>query len=345
MPIEQGFGNLLTADVEALVNTVNTRGVMGKGLALQFKKAFPDAFTSYDRACRAGEVRVGQMHVVERAVAPHLIINFPTKDHWRQPSKVSFITDGLADLVQVVGGLKVRSIAVPPLGCGLGGLDWQEVKPLIVAAFAELPEVRVVLFEPAGAPAPIDVIDRRIRPAMTEARAAILALMERYLATGYEYRLSLIEVQKLAYFLQAAGEPLRLSFKPHHFGPYADTLQKALRHLEGHYTLGLGDGRDAPETPLTLLPDAAEQARAFLETSPDVQQRLDRVARLIDGFETPFGMELLGTVHWVMQHGQRAEDLDEVVRGVHAWSSRKRAQMKPGHIEAAWRRLRTEAWA
>lgn len=153
MTIEPGRGNLLEADVDALVNPVNTQGVMGKGLALQFKKAFPDAFQSYVRACEAGEVVPGKMHVVRRLMAPRFILNFPTKKHWRNPSKLEYIRDGLDDLVQQVRALEIQSIAVPPLGCGHGGLDWEEVRPLIEAAFVPLPDVRVVLYAPKGAPA------------------------------------------------------------------------------------------------------------------------------------------------------------------------------------------------
>lgn len=345
MTIERGSGNMLSADVDALVNTVNTKGVMGKGLALQFKKAFPEAFVDYERACRAGEVVVGRMHTVRRLVAPRFIINFPTKEHWRQPSRPSYIRDGLHDLVELVRALGIQSIAIPPLGCGNGGLDWTDVEPLIVRAFSALPEVRVLLFHPGAAPRPEHVIDRRARPAMTPGRAALLALMERYLATGYEYRLSLVEVQKLAYFLQEAGEPLRLDYTAHHHGPYADNLRKALRNMEGHYTRGVGDGRNSPETPLELLPDAAAEARGYLAGRPETRERLDRVARLIEGFETPFGMELLGTVHWVMRHDADPADADDVVARVHGWSNRKRAAMKDGHVRAAWQRLHRECWA
>jgi O-acetyl-ADP-ribose deacetylase (regulator of RNase III) len=344
MTIERGRGNLLAADVDALVNTVNTEGVMGKGLALQFKKAFPENFTSYERACKAGEVVPGRMHIVRRLASPRFIINFPTKKHWRQPSRLQYISEGMRDLVAWVRKLEIRSIAVPPLGCGNGGLAWSDVKPLIVQAFDELPHVRVVLFEPADAPAAADIIDRRQKPSMTPGRAAVLALMGRYLETGYDYRLSLVEVQKLAYFLQEAGEPLRLEYRAHHYGPYADALRKALRNMEGHYTRGLGDGRNSPETPLEFMPDAVESARAFLASQPESRARLERVARLIEGFETPFGMELLGTVHWVMKHGGNADDPEAVVAKVHDWSERKRSRMKDGHIRAAWTRLREQGW-
>lgn len=344
MTIEQGTGNLLTADVEALVNTVNTRGVMGKGLALQFKKAFPEAFHSYERACKAGQVVPGKMHVVTRLAAPRFIINFPTKKHWRNPSKLQYIREGLRDLVEQVRALDIHSIAIPPLGCGHGGLAWSDVRRLIEQAFEPLTDVRVLLFAPAGAPDAEAIIDRRKTPSMTAGRATVLALMEKYLETGYGYRLSLVEIQKLAYFLQEAGEPLNLHFEAYHYGPYADGLRKALRNMEGHYTRGVGDGQNSPETPLEVLPGAAEAAQEFLAEQPESVQRLERVAELIEGFETPFGMELLGTVHWVMSHGNEATDLAHVTAQVQSWSARKRSQMKDGHIRAAWSRLKDLGW-
>ncbi len=146
--IERGVGDLLRADVDALVNAVNCRGVMGKGLALQFKKTFPEVFAAYQAACDAGGVRIGQMHVVERQSSPRFVINFPTKDDWRKPSKLEFIEAGLIDLVEQVKLHRIESLAIPPLGCGLGGLDWGIVRPMIVEAFAPLSGVRVVLFEP-----------------------------------------------------------------------------------------------------------------------------------------------------------------------------------------------------
>lgn len=343
--MERGEGNLLLAEVDALVNTVNTEGVMGKGLALQFRKAFPEAFADYERACAAGEVQVGRMHVVRRLAAPRFIINFPTKQHWRQPSKLAYVRDGLRDLVAQIRVLGIASIAVPPLGCGNGGLDWAEVRPLIEQAFAPLPDVRVVVFAPAGAPAAGDLLDRRPPLNMTATRAAVIALMHRYKGTGYDYPLSLVEVQKLAYFLQTAGEPLKLKFEAHHYGPYADNLRKALRNMEGQFTRGVSDGANSPETPLELLPGAVEKAQSFLAGKGDSNARVERVATLIDGFETPFGMELLGTVHWVMTHGAVRDDLNDVVEHVHAWSERKRTRMKPGHIQAAWTRLREQGWA
>jgi O-acetyl-ADP-ribose deacetylase (regulator of RNase III) len=230
-------GNILDAKVDALVNAVNTAGVMGKGLALQFKKAFPANCKAYEAAAKAGEVEIGKMFVFEAGgiVLPRYIINFPTKRHWRGASKLEYIETGLRDLVTVVRDRRIRSIAIPPLGSGLGGLAWRDVRPLIQRAVEGLSDVDVQVFEPNGAPAPEAMRNATAKPKMTPGRAVVLALMNRYLVPGFDYRLSLLEVQKLDYFLQAAGEPLRLQYQAHHYGPYADNLRHVLHHIEGHY--------------------------------------------------------------------------------------------------------------
>ena len=164
MTILRGQGNLLAAEVDALVNAVNTEGVMGKGIALQFKKAFPESFQSYAHASKDGEIAIGRMHVVKRLTSPRFIINFPTKKHWRNPSRLEYVEEGLVDLVAKVRELGITSIAVPPLGCGNGGLDWADVRPRIVEAFEAIPDVRVLLFEPSGAPPPEAIVDRGKSP-------------------------------------------------------------------------------------------------------------------------------------------------------------------------------------
>lgn len=340
-------GNILDAKVDALVNTVNTAGVMGKGLALQFKKAFPANYKAYEYAAKEGGIDVGKMFVFEAGgiVLPRYIINFPTKRHWRGASKLEYIEAGLRDLVDVIRDRKIRSVAVPPLGAGLGGLAWRDVRPLIERALGVLEDVDVQVFEPNGAPAPEAMRNANAKPKMTPGRAAVLALMNRYLVPGYDYRLSLLEVQKLAYFLQAAGEPLRLEYQPHLYGPYADNLRHVLHHIEGHYLRGFGDGKNNPETSLELVGDAAVEAEAFIESKADSQERLARVAKLIEGYETPFGMELLSTVHWVATHDTDATGSpDEAVRAVHAWNSRKATTMKPQQIKAAWQHMHELGW-
>ena len=339
-------GNLLTNDAEALVNTVNTEGVMGKGIALQFARAFPEILPPYEAACRSGELAPGRVQVIERPglIHPRYLINLPTKRHWRGKSRMADIDAGLADLVRAVRERGIRSIAVPPLGCGLGGLDWNDVRPRIEAAFAALPDVDVRLFAPEGAPPPAEQPNRTAAPALTPARARVIEVLGAYLDLGYE--LSLLEVQKLLYFLQGAGDELKLVYAKHRYGPYADNLRQVLKRFEGHYTLGYGDGNDAPDTEITLLPDARERATAFLASQSDDSDeaaRLARVVQLIEGFESPYGMELLATVHWVAAR-EGATTLDAAVTAVHQWSDSKRQRMSREHIALAWDRLINTGW-
>jgi O-acetyl-ADP-ribose deacetylase (regulator of RNase III) len=317
---------------------------MGKGVALQFKKAFPENFTFYQKACRAGDVRPGQMLVFETGsmLGPRYIINFPTKQHWRGKSKYEYIKAGLETLVAEVRRLGIRSVALPPLGCGLGGLDWNRVRPMIEAALAEVPDVEVILFEPAGAPEAKSMPIGTHRPKMTVARALFVKLMEQYLQL--DYRLTLLEIQKLAYFLQEAGEPLRLRYEPGIYGPYAPNLNKVLEVLEGHLILGYGDTQK-PDVEIELLPGAVEEADRFLGNRPDVRGRLNRVGSLIAGFETPYGMELLASVHWIACHDPiPAANAESAVQRIGEWSDRKARMFKPDHIRVAWNRLASQEW-
>lgn len=345
--IELTRGNLLEANVEALVNTVNTVGVMGKGIALQFKKAYPDNFKAYKAECDSESLVLGRIFVFDRQtmVGPRYVINFPTKHHWKGKSRREDIESGLRSLVEEVKGHGIHSIAVPPLGCGLGGLAWSEVRPMIERAFMSLPDVQVLLFEPTGSPAPKDIVDHTQKPNMTRGRAALIGLINRYLVPGYDYLLSLLEIQKLAYFLQEAGEPLKLNFDKGTYGPYADNLRHVLNRLEGHYIQGFGDGRNKPDTPMTLCPGAVEEAERFLEDHPDINDRFERVANAIEGFEMPYGMELLASVHWVAKENPEAStNPDVTVRDVMAWNERKRKIMNPDHIKAAWNQLHRLGW-
>jgi O-acetyl-ADP-ribose deacetylase (regulator of RNase III) len=341
--IETATGNLLTARAEALVNTVNCEGVMGKGIALQFKQAWPAMFKAYAAACKAGTVVPGRMHVWETNLlqGPRFIINFPTKRHWRAGSRLEDIDAGLVDLVAQIRALGVRSIAVPPLGAGNGGLDWSVVRPRIVAALDGIPEVQVLLFEPMGAPPAAEQPVGTEREPLTISRALFLKLMALYRIPDYQLRL--IEVQKLAYFLQIAGQPLRLDFKPHHYGPYADSLNHVLQRLEGHYLRGATDRK--PDTEVWLLEGAEVAADQLLANDDGARARLHRVAALIEGFETPYSMELLATVHWVAHHeAQAAVDVEVCVHRVHAWSDRKRKLLEPPHIRIAWEHLHRLGW-
>lgn len=345
--IEIGKGNLLESEVDALVNTVNCDGFMGKGIALQFKQAFPKNFKFYEDACKAGKVVPGHVLVFDNGglLCPRYVINFPTKRHWRNKSRLEDIESGLNDLIDVVRRLEIRSIAVPPLGCGLGGLDWRDVRPMIESAFNKVPSTQVLLFEPTGTPAAKSMPVRTERPKMTPARALFIKLMEAYSALNYSR--TLLEVQKLAYFLQEAGEPLRLKYEPGHYGPYAPNLNKVLEVMEGHFIRGYGDSQK-PEAEIELLAGATEEADKFLSGKNDSLSRLKAVGQLIEGFETPYGMELLATVHWVAHHGaagfEPATSPENAVAQVHAWNPRKQQIFRPEHIHVAWDQLVEHGW-
>ncbi|MGH1440799.1 MAG: type II toxin-antitoxin system antitoxin DNA ADP-ribosyl glycohydrolase DarG [Cellvibrionaceae bacterium] len=342
-------GNILHDQADAIINTVNTVGVMGKGLALQFKKAFPENFKAYKRACDDKAVVTGRVLTVsmDSLNPPYYIINFPTKAHWKANSKLEYIELGLKHLKQEVKRLALTSIAIPPLGSGLGGLNWAEVDQLIQSAVADMPDVDWRIYPPQNAPQAAAMVNNTGRPSMTAGRAAVIGLIEQYVSTGFVYTLSLLEVQKLVYFLTAAGEPLnQVTFQKHVYGPYADVLRHVLNRMEGHFISGFADGLNKPDTPIELEGDAASEAQNYLAEYTETKQRFDRVAQLIEGFESQNGMELLSTVHWVAT--QEAEDLgslsiEQIIDKVHEWSPRK-AEMKPAHIVAAWQRLSEQGW-
>ena len=300
-------GNLLDAPTEALVNTVNEVGVMGKGIALMFKERFPVSSQMYMDASKANEVSVGKVLVTPSGeLFPKWIIHFPTKKHWRHPSKMSWIETGLDDLTRVIRSLGISSIAVPPLGCGNGGLEWDLVRTSIVRALGELEGVDVLVYEPTS------MYQNKPKAAgvkkLTPARALIAELVRRYSVLGIDC--TLLEIHKLAYFLQhcilAAGldDPLDLRFSANKYGPYADRLRHLLDGLDGSY-LHAGK-RIADATPFDLIWFETAK-RAYVESYLSSEARvylnsLELTATVIDGFESPFGLELLATVHWLTEH-------------------------------------------
>ncbi|MFY1626892.1 type II toxin-antitoxin system antitoxin DNA ADP-ribosyl glycohydrolase DarG [Micromonospora sp. WMMD723] len=342
-------GNLLTADAEALVNTVNTVGVMGKGIALQFKRAFPANYTAYRAACAAKDVQLGRMFVFDSGLlgTRRYVINFPTKGHWKARSRLSDIQSGLTDLVRVVREQRIGSVALPALGCGNGGLDWDVVRPMIEQAFAALPDVLVLVFPPEGAPEPADMPVATSKPALTAGRATLLRAIERYLdrARALEPRdgITNLEIQKLAYFLQVFGEPLRLSFTRGRYGPYAENLNHVLDRLEGHYLVGFGDRSSRVEElrPIHLTDGTSEAVSAWFAAGHRMPEALDRIAALVDGFESPYSLELLATVHFAGEVEPPTSDLDELIERVQAWSGRKARLFTPAHVTTAYERLQS----
>ena len=342
--IEYARGDILKCEAEALVNTVNCVGVMGRGIALQFKNAYPDNFKAYAAACRKEEIRPGRMFVFETGslLPPRYIVNFPTKRHWRGKSRIEDIEAGLRALREVIRERKIRSIAIPPLGSGLGGLRWPDVRERIESTLSDCADVTIIVYEPSGAPAPESMAHPLQAPSMTQGRAALIGLMRQYLAGLLDPFITLLEVHKLMYFMQEAGERLQLTFVRAPYGPYAQNLRHVLNAMEGHYIVGYADGGDGPDKQLELVPGATEDAEQLLEQHPDTRRTFEKVAELVEGFESPFGLELLSTVHWVMKHIS-VDSRDDVVQHVHAWNERKR-RFSPRQIGIAIDVLTKKSW-
>lgn len=339
--IEYKNGDIFAEDVDAIVNTVNCVGVMGRGLALQYKNKFPQNFKEYALACKKGKVVPGKMFVFQtgQLTNPKYIINFPTKRHWKGKSKIEDIEKGLDDLNHTIQKYNINSIAIPPLGSGLGGLQWQKVKSIITQKLSDN-KCKIVQFEPLE-----QKIEKNISkevPKMTAGRAALVELIDRYLKGMLDPVVSLLEVHKLMYFMQEAGESLRLTYKKAPYGPYADNLRHVFNAIEGHLISGYEDGGDAPDKQIELLPGAVDDAKEFLQDKSVTQQHFKKVADLVDGFETPFGLELLSTVHWVCKYEQ-AKSIEETIEKIYAWNSRKQ-QFSKRQITIALKHLIKNEW-
>ncbi|HVZ30130.1 MAG TPA: macro domain-containing protein [Asticcacaulis sp.] len=336
MMIEFTQGNLLDSDAEALVNTVNTVGVMGKGVALMFKEAFPENFKKYEAACKAKEIHVGKVFITHRDafLGPKWIVNFPTKAHWRYPSKIEWIEQGLDDLKAVISKNNIRSIALPPLGAGNGGLEWSTVRELIVNKLQNLEEVRVVIYEPTKEYQ--NVAKRSGVEKLTPPRASIAELIRQYSILGIQC--SLLEVQKLGYFLERFNRKLSLkefefNFEANKFGPYSDKLKHMLNGLDGSYLHCDKRLSDAgPFEPIRFDESKRDLVALFMKTEgKSYLPSVEATSALIDGFESPLGMELLATVDWLVTEMGAESTVSAIREKLASWSGGK---------ESAERKLR-----
>lgn len=331
-------GNLLESEADAVVNTVNTVGVMGKGIALMFKERFPRNFSAYEAACKAGEVKLGRMFVTETGELgrPRWVINFPTKKHWRHPSKLEWIEEGLKDLGRVIREKHIESVALPPLGCGNGGLEWTEVRPLLAKAAEQFPGVLWIAYEPT--PKYQNVAKRQGVEKLTVARALVAEVIRRYWVLGIEC--TMLEIQKLAWFLERSIQELELTnlldlrFEANRYGPFSPRLYHLLNALDGSY---LRSDKRIPDCgPMdTIAFDNAktDHVAAFLRTGDGLAYApvLERTEAVIDGFQSPLGMELLGTVDWLIERENCEPTLQSLRKGLEKW---------PGGGDAGQRKLR-----
>lgn len=325
-------GNLLDSDAQALVNTVNTVGVMGKGLALQFKEQFPENYRKYREACNQKNFRIGQMFVTteQTVYGEKIIINFPTKTTWREPSKYIYIEKGLLALREVLVSRKIKSVAIPPLGTRNGGLDWDEVKSMIVRALNDL-ECDIVIYEPNE-----KIVDRMKaeRVKLTPARAMMLDVLCDMVSQG-EF-VSEFSAEKVVYFLQKFGakEIFKLDYKPAYYGPYSGKVRYVLRYLNGSYIMGLQEMSQKPFDPIWLLPDIVNDVTGFLcKMDNKMYAQISKTTKsFLDGFYSNYSLELLSTIDFILEKESSLvnwmnEDVSFVTEQVHEsiskWSNRK----------------------
>ncbi len=332
-------GNLLEAKTQALVNTVNTVGVMGKGIALQFKEAFPNNFKIYLAACKNHEVRIGKMHVVRELTltGERIIINFPTKTEWYKKSKYEYIDSGLEDLVQVIKDYNILSIAIPPLGCGHGGLKWEKVRPMMEKYLGTLTNVDIEVFEPNEEVK--DILKRQESNKnikLTPSRAMLLYSMFYYESLGEN--VSLFVANKLAYFIQRLGETTfnKLKFEASHYGPYSVQVEHMLHNLNGKYLKGLEQLNAKAFDPLELQYETIGEVSEYVKKGlkPDQIQRIKNLISLIDGFQSALSLEILATVDFIKKSNVNISS-SEIISIAHNWSSRKRELFQEKYIEKA----------
>jgi O-acetyl-ADP-ribose deacetylase (regulator of RNase III) len=331
-------GDMMQSKAEALVNTVNTVGVMGKGIALQFKEAFPSNNKVYVDACKKKELQPGKLLAVwdeNLQLGKKFIINFPTKEHWRYPSKYEFIEKGLVALRELLQKENIRSVAIPPLGSGNGGLDWSKVRPMIENALYGL-NTEIMIYEPnAAIKAILQKQDIKKEIKLTPARASLLYALFAFESMG-EYS-SLFVANKLAYFLQRKGQKLNLDFKAHHYGPYAIGVEKVLYHLNGVYLKGMEQGNTKPFEPLQLNYEKWSEIKQYIikELSYEDAQRIKSLIQFLSGFTSELSLEILSTVDFIIAENPQYS-IDEVMKAIANWNMRKKDLFKREYVQASY---------
>lgn len=313
-------GNILESDAMALVNTVNLAGVMGKGIALQFKKQFPINFKLYKKACEENAIGIGKLLVTKEQTVfgEKIIINFPTKKDWRKSSEYSYIEDGLEDLIRIIGEYHIKSVAIPPLGAGNGGLHWEIVKKMIEGKLSSLP-IDIIVYEPNAV-----IVDRMKseRVKLTPARALLLYVLFDLIKHG-EY-ISEFSTEKICYFLQrfGANELFKLNFEPKYYGPYSGKVRFVLNALNGSYILGYSDMDKKPFESLSLIADSYGEIENIVNKNDFLSDVAAKTKCFLDGFYSDFGLELLSSIDYVLcQYGNIS--VDEIYQRLSQWNHRK----------------------
>lgn len=334
-------GNLLESEAEALVNTVNTVGVMGKGIALQFRNKFPNNFKMYSKACKSNDVKMGHLLVTEEEAlltGKKIIINFPTKTNWRLPSEYQYVEAGLSELVKVIKAKQLKSIAIPPLGAGNGGLDWNKVKQILEKHLSDV-DCDIYIYEPSTA---IQEVLKKERVKLTPARAMLLSVLYELVRNG-EF-VSEFSSEKIAYFLQRFGakETFKLEFQPNFYGPYSGKVKHVLYYLNGSYIMGYSSKDKKPFEELGLILDAEIEVNEFLNKSENAENKstVEKTKSFLKGFYSPFGLELLSTIDFIISN-KKANSQEAITKELENWSDRKKTLFNnPKFIQIALKNLK-----
>jgi O-acetyl-ADP-ribose deacetylase (regulator of RNase III)/uncharacterized protein YwgA len=339
-------GNLLDSEAEALVNTVNTVGVMGKGIALQFKNQYPNNYKQYEKACKVNEVQVGKLFITEDSSLLNgrkIIINFPTKTDWRKPSEYSYIESGIKELARKIKELGIKSVAIPPLGAGNGGLDWNVVKAIIEKNLVDL-NCDIQIYEPNGI---IREAMKKERVKLTPARAMLLSVLYDLVRNG-EF-VSEFAAEKTAYFLQRFGakEQFKLDFQPNFYGPYSGKVKHVLYYLNGSYITGYSSKDTKPFEELGIMFDGEDEIKNYLN-QPDnsaFKEIAQKTKDFLTGFYSSYALELLSTVDYIVSE-KKAKTIDEVNSHIESWSDRKKSLFSESkYISLAMNKLETASFA
>jgi O-acetyl-ADP-ribose deacetylase (regulator of RNase III) len=316
-------GNIFDSGAQALVNTVNTVGVMGKGIALQFKKAFPNNFRAYQDACKRKEIEVGKLFVTKDSnlnSGEKIIINFPTKKDWRNSSEYSYIEDGLDDFLKVIETYQIKNVALPPLGAGNGGLEWEKVKQMIERKLNAL-DIDIFVYEPTNA---IKEYLKTERVKLTDARALLLYVL--YDLVRNEEFVSEFSSEKVCYFLQKFGAEkyFKLKFQPEFYGPYSGKVRYVLNYLNGSYLTGYSDMNKKPFDPLMLVVDGYESVKSYIDSNPELKEIATKTTRFLNGFYSDFALELMSSIDFIILENHTF-DKQIITQKLSEWNDRKRS--------------------
>ena len=316
-------GNILESNAQALINTVNTVGVMGKGIALQFKKRYPNNFNAYQNACKQGDIAIGKLFVTKDCNLnsdEKIIINFPTKKDWRKSSEYSFIEKGLDNLIQVISQQNIKSVALPPLGAGNGGLEWEKVKKIIEQKLNNL-NVEIIVYEPTRE---IKEYLKTERVKLTEARALLLYVLYDLVRNGEH--VSEFSSEKVCYFLQKFGAEkyFKLHFEPQFYGPYSGKVRYVLNYLNGSYIIGYSDMNKKPFDPLTLVADGYEDVKSYIVSKPELAAISTKTTEFLNGFYSDFALELLSSIDYIITKNNTFNK-QVITQNLAEWSDRKRS--------------------